>query len=172
MSPISPAETTVVPRREFIRNQRPSSAFSILVLSGAALLGLYSFPTDAILALQKHSMSSPALASSPTTIFTGSLLESLEGKPWSSPKSMRSEKPLIEIIDVIHHTGHKFLTAMDYGHEQDDRIIMTFSRTFPSPSSNPAPHPPSGFHSMSNDSSTRPPTRTTTTLDPYRSSRP
>ncbi len=47
-------------------------------------------------------------------------------------------------------TGHKFLTTMDYGREQDDRVIMTFSRTFPSPLSNPAPPPP--FHSMSNDS--------------------
>jgi len=55
---------------------------------------------------------------------------------------MRSEKLLIKI---------KFLTTMDYGHEQDDRIILSFSHTFPSPLSNAIP--PSPFHSMSNDSS-------------------
>src|SRR6267154_2136289 len=65
----------------------------------------------------------------------------LEGKPWSSPKSMRSEKLLIKI---------KFLTTMDYGREQDDRIILSFLCTFPSPLSNAVPPPP--FHSMSNNS--------------------
>ena len=150
MSPISPTETTFVPRREFIRDQRPASAFSILALSGAAFLRLYSFPTDTILALRRHLESIHVVLGSRELPHDNFHELSLEGKPWSSPKSMRSEKLLIEIIDVIHHTGHKFLTTMDYGREQDDRIIMTFSRTFPSPFSNPSPHPP--FHSMSNDS--------------------
>jgi hypothetical protein len=149
MSPISPTETTFVPRREFIRDQRPASAFSILALSGAALLRLYSFPTDTILALRKHLESTHVILSSRELPHDNFHELALDGKPWSSPKSMRSEKLLIEIIDVIHLMGHKFLTTMDYGREQDDRIIMSFSRTFPSPLSNPTP-PPS--HSMSNDS--------------------
>lgn len=150
MSPISPADTTFVPRREFIRDQRPASAFSILALSGAALLRLYSFPTDTVLALRKHLESIHVVLSSRELPHDNFHELALEGKPWSSPKSMRSEKLLIEIIDVIHLTGHKFLTTMDYGREQDDRIIMAFSRTFPSPLFNAAPPPP--FHSMSNDS--------------------
>jgi len=144
MSPISPADTTFVPRREFIRDQRPASAFSILALSGAAL------PTDTILALRKHLESIHVILGSRELPHDNFLELALDGKPWSSPKSMRSEKLLIEIIDVIHIMGHKFLTTMDYGREQDDRIIMSFSRTFPSPLSNPAPPPP--FHGMSNDS--------------------
>jgi hypothetical protein len=151
MSPISPAETTFVPRREFIRDQRPASAFSILALSGAALLRLYSFPTDTIVALRKHLESIHVILSSRELPHDNFHELALDGKPWSSPKSMRSEKLLIEIIDVILLTGHTFLTTMDYGREQDDRIIMTFSRTFPSPFSNPAPSPP--FHSMTNDTS-------------------
>ncbi len=150
MSPISPTDTTFVPRREFIRDQRAASAFSILALSGAALLRLYSFPTDTVLALRKHLDSIHVILGSRELPQDNFLELSLDGKPWSNPKSMRSEKLLIEIIDVIHLTGHKFLTTMDYGREQDDRIIMTFSRTFPSPLSNTAPPPP--FHSMSNDS--------------------
>lgn len=152
MAPISPTDTTFFPRREFIRDQRPASAFSILALSGAALLRLYSFPTDTVVALRKHLESINVVLSSRELPHDNFHELALEGKPWSSPKSMRSEKLLIEIIDVIHLTGHKFLTTMDYGREQDDRIIMAFSRTFPSPLSNPAPTPP--FHSMSNDSLT------------------
>jgi len=148
MSPISPTDTTFVPRREFIRDQRPASAFSILALSGAALLRLYSFPTDTVIALRKHLENIHVILSSRELPHDNFLELALEGKPWSSPKSMRSEKLLIEIIDVIHLAGHKFLTTMDYGREQDDRIIMSFSRTFPSPLSNPTPP----FHSMSNDS--------------------
>jgi len=147
MSPISPAETTFVPRREFIRDQRPASAFCILALSGAALLRLYSFPTDTIAALRKHLESIHVILSSRELPHDNFHELALDGKPWSSPKSMRSEKLLIEIIDVIHLTGHNFLTTMDYGREQDDRIIMAFSRTFPSPLAHPPP-----FHSMSNDS--------------------
>jgi hypothetical protein len=157
MSPISPADTNFVPRREFIRDQRPASVFSILALSGAALLRLYSFPTDTILALRRHLDSIHAILGSRELPQDNFHELSLDGKPWSNPKSMRSEKLLIEIIDVIHHTGHNFLTTMDYGREQDDRIIMSFSRTLPTPSlasplSSAAPHPP--FHSMtmSNDS--------------------
>jgi hypothetical protein len=150
MSPISPADTTFVPRREFIRDQRPASAFSILALSGAALLRLYSFPTDTVFALRKHLENIHVILGSRELPHDNFHELALEGKPWSSPKSMRSEKLLIEIIDVIHLAGHKFLTTMDYGREQDDRIIMAFSRTFPSPLSNATPPP---FHSMSNDSS-------------------
>src|SRR5712671_5848986 len=54
MSPISPADPSFLPRREFIRDQRPASSFSILALSGTALVRLYSFPADTVFALRKH----------------------------------------------------------------------------------------------------------------------
>ena len=151
MPPISPADTNLVPRREFIRDQRPASEFCILALSGAALLRLYSFPTDTILALRRHLDSIHLILGSRELPQNNFHELSLEGKPWSNPKSMRSEKLLIEIVDVIHLAGHSFLTTMDYGREQDDRVIMAFSRTIPSPLSNATHTPP--FHSMSNDSS-------------------
>ena len=154
MSPISPADSNLVPRREFIRDQRPASSFSILALSGAALLRLYSFPSDAVLELRKRLDSEHLILSSRELIQNNFCELALEGKPWSNPKSTRSEKLLIEILDAIHRTGHTFLSTLDYGREQDDRIIMAFSRTSPSPS----PHlsgavPPPPFQSISNDSS-------------------
>lgn len=159
MAPISPADTNLVPRREFIRDQRPASSFSILALSGTALLRLYSFPTDAVFELRKHLDSSHLILSSRELIHDNFYELSLDGKPWSNPKSMRSEKLLIEIIDTIHRTGHNFLSTLDYGREQDDRIIMAFSRTSPSPPLQPQPPPlpgassPPPFHGTSNDSS-------------------
>jgi hypothetical protein len=147
MSPISPADSTLVPRREFIRDPRPASSFSILALSGAALLRLYSFPPDTVFTLRKHLDNANLILGTRELVENNSSELTLDGKPWSNPKSTRSEKLLIEIIDVIHRTGHNFLSTLDYGREQDDRIIMSFSRTSPSP-----PHPP--FHNMSNVSLT------------------
>ncbi|KAI0004278.1 hypothetical protein BJV74DRAFT_881428 [Russula compacta] len=156
MSPISPADSNLVPRREFIRDQRPASSFSILALSGAALLRLYSFPSDAILELRKRLDSEHLILSSRELIQNNFCELALEGKPWSNPKSTRSEKLLIEILDTIHRTGHTFLSTLDYGREQDDRIIMAFSRSRTSPSPPPplsGAVPPPPFQSMSNDSS-------------------
>jgi len=151
MSPISPADTSFLPRREFIRDQSPASSFSILALSGTALVRLYSFPVDTVFALRKHLNNANLIVSSRELPQNNFCELTLDGKPWSSPKSARSEKLLIEIIDVLHRTGHNFLSTLDYGREQDDRIIMAFSRTSPSP---PPPFssatPP--FNSMSNES--------------------
>ncbi|KAI9512786.1 hypothetical protein F5148DRAFT_1279309 [Russula earlei] len=151
MSPISPADTNLVPRREFIRDQRPSSSFSILALSGTALLRLYNFPADAAFALRKHLDNANLILSSRELIQDNFCELTLDGKPWSSPKSTRAEKLLIEIIDVIHRTGHNLLSTLDYGREQDDRIVMAFSRTSsPPPLSGATSSTP--FQSISNDS--------------------
>lgn len=158
MAPISPADTNLVPRREFIRDQRPASTFSILALSGAALLRLYSFPTDAVSELRRHLDTARLILNTRELIRDNFYELALEGKPWSNPKSMRTERLLIEIIDILHRTGHNFLSTLDYGREQDDRIIMAFSRPSPSPSPHPQPPPlpgaafPHTFQSMSNDS--------------------
>ena len=158
MAPISPADTNLVPRREFIRDQRLASSFSILALSGAALLRLYSFPTDAVSELRRHLDTVHLIINTRELIRDNFYELALEGKPWSNPKSMRTERLLIEIIDILHRTGHNFLSTLDYGREQDDRIIMAFSRPSPSPPPHPQSPPvpgaasPHTFQSMSNDS--------------------
>ncbi|KAI0257500.1 hypothetical protein BJV78DRAFT_1150379 [Lactifluus subvellereus] len=148
MSPISPADCNLVPRREFIRDQRPASSFSILALSGTALLRLYSFPPEAVVALRKHLDRAHLILGSRELIQNNFLELSLDGKPWSNPKSMRSEKLIIEIIDVLYRSGHNFLSTLDYGREQDDRVIIAFSR----PSLPPPPPSSAASHNMSNDS--------------------
>jgi len=158
MAPISPADTNLVPRREFIRDKRPASSFSILALSGAALLRLYSFPIDTVSELRKH-LDTAHLILNTRELTQDNFYElALDGKPWSNPKSMRAERLLIEIINILHHTGHNFVSTLDYGREQDDRIIMAFSRPSPLPPPHPPPPPlpgaafPHTFQSMSNDS--------------------
>ncbi|KAH9082023.1 hypothetical protein EDB83DRAFT_2670321 [Lactarius deliciosus] len=137
MSPISPADSNIVPRREFIRDQHPASSFSILALSGAALLRLYSFPPDAVLALRKHLDSAHLILSSRELIQNNFCELSLDGKPWSNPKSTRTEKLLMDILYVLYRNDYNFLSTLDYGREQDDRLVMAFSR----PSSLPPPPP-------------------------------
>ena len=154
MSPISPADTNLVPRREFIRDQRPASSFSILAISGAALLRLYSFPLDVHAALRKHLDSEHLILTSRELVQNNFCELLLEGTPWSNPKTTRSEKLLIEIIAVLYRKGHNFLSTLDYGREQDDRIIMAFSRPSAIP---PLPHqlsaaPPGLLHAMNHDS--------------------
>lgn len=155
MSPISPADSNIVPRREFIRDQHPASSFSILALSGAALLRLYSFPPDAVLALRKHLDSAHLILSSRELIQNNFCELSLDGKPWSNPKSTRTEKLLIDILYVLYRNDYNFLSTLDYGREQDDRIVMAFSRPSlsPPPPPFPAAHLPP-FHKKSNDSLT------------------
>jgi hypothetical protein len=148
MSPISPADSNFVPRREFIRDQRPASSFSILALSGTALLRLYSFPPEVVVALRKHLDRTHLILSSRELIQNNFWELSLDGKPWSNPKSTRSEKLLIEIIDVLYRNGHNFLSTLDYGREQDDRVIIAFSR----PSSPLSPPSSAASHNMNNDS--------------------
>jgi hypothetical protein len=155
MSPIPPPDpTSFVPRREFIRDQRPASTFAILALSGAALLRLYSFSPDVLAALRKHLDEEHLILGSRELIQNNFYELSLDGKPWSNPKTTRSEKLLIEILAVLYRKGHNLLSTLDYGREQDDRIVMAFSRPSnmpllpPQPSSAP---PSSNAHSMSKD---------------------
>jgi hypothetical protein len=157
MSPISPTDTNLVPRREFIRDQRTASSFSILALSGTAILRLYDFPQDVLVALRKYLDNERLIQDSRESIQNNVCELLLGGKPWSNPKTTRSEKLLIEIIAVLYRKGHHFLSTLDYGREQDDRIIMAFSRPSPIP---PLPSQPSSaahsatFHCMSKDSVT------------------
>ncbi|KAF8269374.1 hypothetical protein EI94DRAFT_1725563 [Lactarius quietus] len=128
MSPISPADSNIVPRREFIRDQHPASSFSILALSGPALLRLYSFPPDAVHALRKHLDSAHLIISSREVIQNNFCELSLDGKPWSNPKSTRTEKLLIDILFVLYRNDYSFLSTLDYGREQDDRIKAPFHK--------------------------------------------
>lgn len=122
------ADTGPVQRHKFIPNQRPASSFSILSFAGTALVRLHSFPPETVLALRGHLSKARLLLRSRERNEDNFCELTLHGKPWFNPKSARSEKLLVGIIDILHRNGHNFVSNLDYGRNQGDRIIMAFSR--------------------------------------------
>lgn len=127
-----------MPRREFIRDHRIASSFSLLALSGSGFVRLYSFSASVIIALRRlfdyRSLISSVREHAPKHFFEFSL----EGKPWSNAKSITSEKLIIDILTIILHCGYIFLSTIDYGREPDDKLALVFSRPQVAP---PGPFP-------------------------------
>ncbi|KJA26176.1 hypothetical protein HYPSUDRAFT_199376 [Hypholoma sublateritium FD-334 SS-4] len=131
MSSTPPGEAPFTPRKEFIKDQtNQPSAFALLALSGANCIRLYSF--------------APVLIASLTRLFeTHRILSfredaennmcefALDGKPWANPKAEPSEKLLVDIVAIIYQCGYTYLSTIDYGREQDDRLVLTFARPAP-----------------------------------------
>lgn len=144
MSSTPPGEAPFTPRKEFIKDQAiQPSAFALLALSGANCIRLYSF--------------APVLIASLTRLFEthrilsfredaeNSMCEfALDGKPWANPKAESSEKLLVDIVAIIYQCGYTYLSTIDYGREQDDRLVLTFARpAAPNFSRTPTPIPQS-----------------------------
>lgn len=113
------------PRREFLKQERSTSSFALLSFSGAAFIRLSNFPTTVVQALRK--------SLEPTRSFrqdtTQNLCEiTLEGKPWAQPKSLDTERLVVEIFAVILSNGFTLLTSIDYGRENDDKLCLVFSK--------------------------------------------
>jgi len=53
---------------------------------------------------------------------------SIDQKPWSNPKSVFTEKLILDIIALIYQFDYSFLSCIDYGREPDDRVVMAFSK--------------------------------------------
>ncbi|KAJ7462686.1 hypothetical protein B0H11DRAFT_2053825 [Mycena galericulata] len=128
MSLTSP-ESGFTPRREFLRDQpiTPNS-FSLLAIAGANCIRLYSFPLPLMTALRRL-LDSQNLVSALREDIDQQLCEIvLGGKPWTSAKSISTEKLLVEILAVIYQHGYTYLSTIDYGRESDDRLAMAFSK--------------------------------------------
>ncbi|KAF9478042.1 hypothetical protein BDN70DRAFT_880472 [Pholiota conissans] len=128
MSSPPSSEVPFTPRKEFIKDQQTQpSSFALLALSGANCIRLYSFTPYAIASLnrlfERHRILS--FREDPDQ----SLCEfALDGKPWTNPKSVPSEKLLVDIIATVYNCGYTYLSTIDYGREPDDRLVLTFSR--------------------------------------------
>lgn len=134
--PNSSNDHSFTPRREFIRDDRVPSTFAILTLSSSSFIRLFGFPQPFISALRKLLLEKDRLAVGFREDIAQNFCEfTLEGKPWASPKSIPSEKLLVDILAVLFQHGYVFLSTLDYGREQDDRVVMAFSK----PSPNHAP---------------------------------
>jgi hypothetical protein len=139
----TPPDSSFVPRKEFIRDQRTVNAFSLLAISGSSLIRLYSFPVVLITSLRRLFDQRGLTMGSREDIPQNLYEFTLEGKPWSSPKSVNSERLLVDILAVIYQHGYSFLSTIDYGREADDRLAVAFSRPMSSsPSGSPMPVSP------------------------------
>lgn len=150
----TPSDPNFTPRREFVRDQpRAANAFSLLAISGSNFIRLFSFPLPLISALRRL-LDQRNLTIAFREDVQQNLYEfALDGKPWSSPKSVNSERLLLEIIAIIYQHGYAFLSTIDYGREHDDRLAMCFSKPSSSPSprsGSPMPSSPLASHSGSN----------------------
>ena len=150
MQPVSSlTDSGFVPRKEFIRDQRTTSDFSLLAISGSSFIRLYSFSLEVIADLRRlfdHFYLNAACREDTTQ----KLCEfQLHGKPWASPKSARTERILLDILAVIYRHSYTILSTIDYGRERDDRLAISFSRLSTPPLSIP-PHSPIPAGSGSN----------------------
>ena len=129
-------EPSFTPRKEFLRLPPPApDSFALLTLSSASCIRLYSFPASVIDALRQLFQLSVVL-SSREDLPEGLYEFTLDGKPWTNPKAVYTEKLLLDILSIIYKCGYSYLSTIDYGRESDDRLVMVFS----TPST--APNPP------------------------------
>lgn len=128
MSSPPPSEAPFTPRKEFVRDQQVQpSTFALLALSGANCIRLYSFTPYAIASLSRLFETHHVLSFREDP--EHSLYEfALDGKPWANPKSVPSEKLLVDIIAIVYNCGYTYLSTIDYGREPDDRLVLTFSK--------------------------------------------
>lgn len=137
----APHASQFAPRREFIRDQHTFSSFTLLALSGTSSVRLYSFPQP-LIASFRHFFQQSKLTSAFREDSEQNLCEfTLEGRPWAIAKSVKTEKLIIDLLTLVFRHGYIFLSTIDYGREQDDRLALAFSK--------PAMMPGSGSRSGS-----------------------
>ncbi|RDX55954.1 hypothetical protein OH76DRAFT_1396302 [Lentinus brumalis] len=133
------------PRKEFLRDlPRVVSSFSLLTFAGQGLVRLYSFPDSVINGLRRLFEQQRNIVAVRENIAHNFFEFSLEHKPWSNVKSLEAEKLIISILSVILQYGYSFLSTIEYGREQDDRIALAFSRPTTAPVNSSIPAVPNG----------------------------
>ncbi|KAF5382962.1 hypothetical protein D9757_006382 [Collybiopsis confluens] len=121
-------DTSFIPRKEFQSvSTREPSAFALLCLASSNLLRLYEFPSTVIATLRHFLDQRNAIHSEKTDLNNNFTQFELEGKIWTT-KSLPTERLLVEILAIIYQSGFSFLSTIDYGRENDDRLAITFSR--------------------------------------------
>lgn len=127
-APNNLSNSTFSPRREFISHQHQVSTFSLLALSGTASVRLYSFPLVVVQGLRAYFHNASLLLSFKEDSANNLCQFTLEGRPWALSKNVKTEKLIVDIIALILRHGFNFLSTIDYGREQDDKIALSFSR--------------------------------------------
>ncbi|KAF8807568.1 hypothetical protein BYT27DRAFT_7256149 [Phlegmacium glaucopus] len=142
MSPNLTTEPTFTPRKEFIRIPIPApDSFALLALSSSNCIRLYSFPASVVDALRRLFEQLSVILSSREDLPQSICEFALDGKPWANAKSVSTEKLLLDILAVVYQCGYSYLSTIDYGRENDDRLAMVFSKPGTSISRTPNPLP-------------------------------
>ena len=129
MSPNLMTEPTFKPRKEFLRIPFPApDSFALLALSSSNCIRLYSFPASVVDALRSLFEQLSIILSSREDLPQSICEFALDGKPWSNAKSVSTEKLLLDVLAVIYQCGYSYLSTIDYGRENDDRLAMVFSK--------------------------------------------
>lgn len=111
--------------------QTVRSDFSLLTLASSNCIRLYSFSSPTIAALRDLFTSVDALSGFREVTPNNFCEFSLDGKPWSNPKSIATERLLLEIFSIIYSHGYHALSTIDYGRESDDKLALVFSKPTP-----------------------------------------
>lgn len=125
---VSPPESGFAPRREFLRDTHVSSSFALLAVAGNGAVRLSSFPTPLVEALKRTLELRGLLRTIREDVELDLYEFNIDNKPWASSKSIESEKLFVDILAVIFQHGYTFLSTIDYGREQDDRVSLAFSK--------------------------------------------
>ncbi|EFI27786.1 hypothetical protein CC1G_14709 [Coprinopsis cinerea okayama7 len=137
-----------IPRKEFLRDQHPRqpNSFALLALSSSNFIRLYSFGQQVEANLRRLFENHGVPIATREDTHHGLYEFSLDGKPWANPKSVATEKLLVDIFAIIYQAGYSFLSSIDYGREHDDRLAMVFSKPSATPeaSRTGTPLPPGG----------------------------
>jgi len=141
------------PRKEFVKDQQNApNAFCLLAVSGQNCIRLYSFPAPIIAVFRKFFDHYKVLNGFREDVPNNFCEFSLEGKPWASPKSVATERLLVELLSLVIQSGYTYLSTIDYGREHDDRLAIAFSRPA---SSRPDSPPSDGLNSLFSGSPSR-----------------
>ena len=133
---MSQPASSFTPRREFLRTPRHTrNSFALLAFSGPNCVRLHSFSSQTAHSVRRVlEQFAPILAVRDDA--PSSLCEfTVDKRPWANPRSVPSEKLLVDILVAVYQSGYSYLSNMDYGKEADDRLVIVFSKTEPVPPS-------------------------------------
>lgn len=126
--PMSSTEPGFTPRKEFIRDKRTVNAFCLLAVSGSSCIRLYAFPIPVVNSIRRLFEQRQILSAFREDVVLNQCEFTLDAKPWSNPKSINSEKLLLDVLAIIYQHGYAYLSCIDYGRESDDRLAVAFSK--------------------------------------------
>ncbi|TDL28674.1 hypothetical protein BD410DRAFT_863039 [Rickenella mellea] len=140
---VSPPDSNFTPRKEFQKQStRPPSSFALLALASTGLVRLSSFPPNVVTALRRELEKRQLIRGIREDTNLNLTEFSVDGKPWNASKNIDSESIFVAILAVILQHGFTFLTTIDYGREQDERLSIAFSKP-----ATPPPVPLTGYYS-------------------------